>query len=146
MKKLKELKQDIADLEEKIKNVKSLDEGREMINTIWPPMKDVIELLISMKITRKKVDAKLTKVVDEGDKIYTITSSDANWDNQTDQLIHVMETMDDYIDKIIATLMVIDKFFREESKMDDLLESSVDILAKVKEAMSKVIDEIEASQ
>ncbi|MEM9023695.1 MAG: hypothetical protein AAGB22_08125, partial [Bacteroidota bacterium] len=125
MSKLEELKDRVEQLESLLGNIDNVNSITELFNDYWPKLKSVLECVESMKITGRRADKKLNAAIEAGDKIYATTSDPTELAADVQKLKGLLEEIDDKLDKVIAILTFIDKLFREDTKVDNLIDTAV---------------------
>jgi hypothetical protein len=149
MGKLKDLKEEAGALKDKIVALLGQDfstataqDAADMYNDYWPTVKEVLQFAIDRKITGKKADKKLQSAVDAGDKIYAVTSDPVAFAAATGKLSDLLNEIDEKIDKIIAVLTVIGKFFRDGTKFDEVIDKTIEFLGKVSDILEKLEEKL----
>ncbi|MBL4704785.1 MAG: hypothetical protein JKY54_09705 [Flavobacteriales bacterium] len=145
MPKLKELKEKIKGLNNISLGINDSSDFTEFYNEYWPKIKEVLEFVKDRKITRKRADKKLQAAITAGDKVFAVTSDPEQLKVALVNFTKMLDGIEEKIDKIIAVFVFLDKILREETKLDDLLEQTVDFLTKVNDVLEKLEGKIETN-
>ena len=143
MPKLKELKEKIKGLNNISLGINDSSDFTEFYTEYWPKIKEVLEFVKDRKITRKRADKKLQAAITAGDKVFAVTSDPEQLKVALVNFTKMLDGIEEKIDKIIAVFVFLDKILREETKLDDLLEQTVDFLTKVNDVLEKLEGKIE---
>lgn len=137
--KINELKEKIANLDALSTNIQNAGDVADLFNKYWPTIEEVLEFIKDRKVTRAKTDKKLQAVIDQGNAIAAVTNDPAALQAKLADFKETIDKIDDQLDNIISNLSKIERWTRDGSTFDNLLDKAIDFLTKV----SKVLDEIE---
>jgi ABC-type transporter Mla subunit MlaD len=142
--KLAELKSKVKDLDAISVDVNTTAEFKTFYNEYWPKIKDILVFVKDQKVTRRRADKKLQQAIDAGDDVFATLNDPEKLKAALDHFGEILDKIDNKLDKTISVLKFIDKFFKEETDFDNLLDNTVDFLTKVNNTLEELGEKIDA--
>lgn len=142
--KLAELKSKVKDLNEISVDVNTTEEFKTFYDQYWPKIKDILVFVQEQKVTRKRADKKLQQAIDAGDEVFATLNDPEKLKSALNNFGELLDKIDNKLDKSISVLKFIDKFFKEDTDFDSLLENTVDFLTKVNNILEELGEKVDA--
>lgn len=139
---------DTIELQSKIEELDRIDldinvEGfASFYNVAWPVVRSVLGALKDAKVTRARADRRIQAAINIGNRVMGVTSSPVKVDSARMELKTVIDDVQQVIDKIISLLTTLDKFVREETKLDNALDQTVIFLTKVNDLLERLEEKL----
>ena len=96
------------------------------------------------KVTRRRADKKLQQAIDAGDDVFATLNDPEKLKAALGHFGDILDKIDNKLDKTISVLKFIDKFFKEDTDFDNLLDNTVDFLTKVNNTLEDLGAKIDA--